>query len=202
MVKSKHFEANAILIYYISIYGFLSQFLPTSSAELKQSQHLGYKEIPNKIYHASGIDVRYKNNDANPKWDPFRDIHHRNENTKKKEDEENQKWEPFGTSKHLEQQNSILSTTSPYSRRRKTANPSSSLGTLEMSSIARLEQLLVKMRLWESALVNHFRGRTYPVNHPMWAKLKSVRDIIQTLSTRVLQLRVLSRELDANRMKK
>ena len=137
-----------------------------------------------QIYHASGIDVRYKNNDANPKWEPFRDIHHRNENTKKKEDEENPKWDPFGSSKHLEQQNSILST-SPYSRRRKTANPSSSLGTLEVSSIARLEQLLVKMRLWESALVNHFRGRTYPVNHPMWAKLKSVRLLLKLESSKV-----------------
>ena len=54
-----------------------------------------------------------------------------------------------------------------------------------MSSIARLEQLLVKMRLWESALVNHFRGRTYPVNHPMWAKLKSVRLLLKLESSKV-----------------
>ena len=54
-----------------------------------------------------------------------------------------------------------------------------------MSSIARLEQLLVKMKLWESALVNHFRGRTYPVNHPMWAKLKSVRLLLKLESSKV-----------------
>ena len=55
----------------------------------------------------------------------------------------------------------------------------SSTRTLELSSMARMEQLLVRMRLWEGALQNHFQGRTREdlSSNPTWIKLKKVKNI-------------------------
>ena len=50
------------------------------------------------------------------------------------------------------------------------------LSISESSSILELEQMLVRMRLWEKALVNHFQGRN-PENlasNPLWVKLLKV----------------------------
>ena len=79
---------------------------------------------------------------------------------------------PLSKSTFLEQ----ISQQRPVRFYRKQRNAMSSPSTSESSSAMEIQQLLLRMRLWESALQNHFQGQN-PENlasNPLWAKLLKV----------------------------
>jgi len=90
-----------------------------------------------------------------------------------------------------------------------------SLDISDQTNTQRLHDLLVKMRLWEAALLIHFRDRFQQTpealaTDPMWAKLIQVRSAIKVLVQEIAQrqsiegVRLMEREgeLGINRMKK
>jgi len=76
---------------------------------------------------------------------------------------------------------------------------------LDSETITKIRELIIKMKLWEAALLDHFQDR-FDQNamslalDPMWAKVLQVRSVIQRLMLQLAETQ--AGELDMNRMKK
>jgi len=186
---------TTIKVVHILVCLLLIQF-QQSSSEIIQPES---KEVPNETY-LTGINVVYNKGHKLP----ARTIYFE-ERSQPSQFQNNQ----LQTSSRSSSPNKIIldprmrRTPIPESYYLQEASTSSSSTTRDPE---KLLELLVKMRIWESAILNHFKDRIDDTDSlvldPMWQRLMQIRTVIQSLAQQWEQIQLQTRELDANRMKK